>query len=579
MGPETARSRAVVLVVDDDAAALATTEGELRKRYGADYDVQAHGSVDQAVHTLSSLAVEGRPLALVLADLWMPAMTGVELLARVHDRYPVARRALLVDRSDVVASKGEIASASALGQIDCLIRKPSESPDEQFHQVITELLAEWAKRQGAGRAVVRVVGPRWSPRGHEVRDLLARYGIPYTFHSSETPDGQSVLGELGADAASCPVLALDDGRVLLNPTNAEAADALGGNVDEVDGPFDVVIVGAGPAGLAAAVYAASEGLRTVVVEREAIGGQAGTTSRIRNYLGFPRGISGSDLAVRAYEQAWSFGASFRLLRETLQLRPGFPYHTLVLSDAEEIRARAVVVATGVTYRRLGVPSLDDLVGRGVFYGPAVTEAPALASQAAFVVGGGNSAGQAAVHLAGYASQVTMLVRADSLSVSMSDYLVREIETTSNIEVRHGVEAVAGLGEHRLEGLVLRDRRLGSEESVDAAGLFVLIGGEPHAEWLPPQILRCPRGYVLTGLDASTQRPHHEPTLSCHEWQPGILPLETSVPGVFAAGDVRHRSVKRVASAAGEGAAVVAQVHEHLARTEHIRAGMANTSTS
>jgi thioredoxin reductase (NADPH) len=573
----TATARAVVLVVDDDPPTVAATESELRKRYGADYHVQACDGADHALHAVGALAAEGRPLAMALADLQMPSMTGVEFLARVHEIHPAAKRVLLVERSDLAASKRDIAHASALGQIDCPVRKPSEVPDEQFHHVVTELLAEWAKGRGTGRAVVRVVGSQWSARCHEVRDLLARYGIPYSFHSSESGEGQTILDELGADAASCPVLALDDGRVLVNPTNAEAADALGGNVDEVDGPFDVVVVGAGPAGLAATVYAASEGLRTLVVEREAIGGQAGTTSRIRNYLGFPRGISGSDLAVRAYEQAWHFGASFRLLRETLELRPGSPYHTLLLSDGGEIRARAVVVATGVSYRRLGVPSLDGLVGRGVFYGPAVTEAPALASRPVFVVGGGNSAGQAAVHLAAYASQVTMLVRAESLASSMSDYLLKEIEATANIAVRCGVEAVGGIGEHRLEGLVLRDRRLGLEERVDAAGLFVLIGGEPHAEWLPPEVLRCPRGYVVTGVDVSGGPAHDPATLSCQEWQPGTLPLETSVPGVFAAGDVRHRSVKRVASAAGEGATVVAQIHERLARTERSRTQVASTA--
>ena len=274
-------------------------------------------------------------------------------------------------------------------------------------------------------------------------------------------------------------------------------------------------------------------------------------------------MSGSDPAVRAYDQAWYFGASFRLLRETLQLQPGFPYHSLSLSDGEQILARAVVVATGVAYLRLEAPSLERLVGRGVFYGPAVSEAPSMASQPVFVVGAGNSAGQAAVHLAHYASHVTMLVRGDSIAAGMSNYLVREIEATRNIDVRYCTEAVGGTGEHSLERLIVRERRRGVEQTVPAAGLFVLIGGEPRTQWLPPEVLRCPRGYVLTGSDVSPA----EASLSCAQWPSGRLPLETSVSGIFAAGDVRHRSVKRVASAAGEGAMVAALIHEHLARAE------------
>jgi thioredoxin reductase (NADPH) len=464
-------------------------------------------------------------------------------------------------------SKHDLVEATTLGQIDCGFRKPVSVRDEQFHHIVTELLREWTRAHGDARPLVRIVADQWSSRCHEVKDLLARYGIPFKSFTPESPEGRAVLDAAGADAASCPVLALDDGRMLVNPTNGEAADAFGANLDQVDGEFDVAVVGAGPAGLAAAVYAASEGLRTLVIEREAIGGQAGTTSRIRNYLGFPRGISGSDLAVRAYDQAWFFGASFRLLRETLVLRPGVPCHTLSLSDGEEVQARAVVVATGVAYRRLAAPSLESLVGRGVFYGPAVSEAPSMAGQPVYVVGAGNSAGQAAVHLARYASEVTMLVRGDSMAASMSDYLVTEIEATRNIRVRCGTEAVAGSGEHRLERLVLRDGRAGTKETVPAAGLFVLIGGEPRTQWLPPEILRCPRGFVLTGTDVTNQGAVEDAGLSCASWAPGTLPLETSVPGIFAAGDVRHRSIKRVASAAGEGAMVVAMVHEHLARPE------------
>ncbi|HEX2047837.1 MAG TPA: FAD-dependent oxidoreductase [Acidimicrobiales bacterium] len=556
----------VIVAVDDAPAALAQVEAELTKRYGTDYEIVARRSPEAALVVLRQLREAERPVALVLADLWMTPTSGIEVLGLAGGLHPTARRGLLVDWVDVTRSKRQLVEAWAMGQIDCTIRKPAGARDEQFHHVVTELLREWTKAHGDGRPVVQVVGEPWSPRCHEVKDLLTRYGISFKSYALDSPEGRAVLEAAGADAASCPVLALADGRVLVNPTNRQAADAFGANLDQVDGEFDLAVVGAGPAGLAVAVYAASEGLRTLVVEREAIGGQAGTTSRIRNYLGFPRGVSGSDLAVRAYEQAWYFGASFRLLREALVLRPGVPCHTLSLAEGEEVQARAVVVATGVAYRRLGPPSLERLVGRGVFYGPAVGEAPSMASQSVFVVGAGNSAGQAAVHLARYASRVTMLVRGDSLAAGMSDYLVTEIRGTRNIEVRFGTEAVGGTGEHRLEQVVVRDRRRGMEETLPAAGLFVLIGGEPRTQWLPPQIRRCPRGYVLTGADVAEAVPHGDP-VSCAHWSPGTLPLETSVPGIFAAGDVRHRSVKRVASAAGEGAMVVALVHEHLARAD------------
>lgn len=552
-------SRTIVLLVDDDTGALGAIENELLKRYGTDYRIVAHSSTQGALNELHELRAMGGAVAIVLADLWMPAMTGIEFLAQVHDLYPTARRALLLDWDDVSARK-PIVEASALGQIDCHIAKPAHSLDEPFHEFITELLAEWAKENSPGREAVRVIGRQWCARCHELRDLLGRYGIPFRFYFSGSPESKTMLAKMGIDDPLRPVLALSDGRVLIDPTNAEAADALGGCADQLHDSFDVVVVGAGPAGLASAVYSASEGLRTLVVEREAIGGQAGTTSRIRNYLGFPRGISGSDLARRAYEQALHFGVSFHFMRETVQLRPGLLYHALELSDGQEVRTRAVVVATGVRYRRLGIPSLEELIGRGVYYGPAVSEAPTMASQHVFVVGGGNSAGQTAVHLARYASQVSILVRGDSLAASMSDYLIKEIEATANIDVRYRTEAIGGAGEHRLESLLLRDAASGRSESVPADGLFVLIGAEPRTEWLPPQVSRDARGYVLTGPDLSDSASRGE-WLS---WQP--LLLETGVPGVFAAGDVRHRSIKRVASASGEGAMAVALIHEHLSRS-------------
>lgn len=543
---------AVLLLVDDEADSLARTETALRNRYGADYDVLAFTDAGQALTTLQRLRDDGRTVAIVLADLWMPAMTGVEFLDAADDLFPTAKRALLVSWQDESA-RAPILEAFALGRIDCHLPKPTTSPDETFHHVVTEALVEWSRTHALRLPLVEVIGEPASPRCHEIRDLLERHNVPFRFLPSDGEEGRNALDGLGVEDPGAPVLALFTGRVLVDPTNQEAADALGGHAELGDNTFDLCVVGAGPAGLAAAVYGASEGLHTLVVEREAIGGQAGTTSRIRNYLGFPRGVTGSDLAARAYEQALHFGARFHLMRESLQLRPGNPFHELVLSDGQVIRARAVVVATGVTYRRLGVPSLERLVGRGVFYSPSVSEAPALTGQPVFIAGGGNSAGQAAVHLARYASQVTILIRGESLAASMSDYLIREIAATPSIVVRCHTEAVEGAGGRRLEAVVLRDRGTGATEQVAAGGLFVLIGGEPRTEWLPPEIERSPRGYVLTGAGVAGGTPP--------------LALETSVPGVFAAGDVRHLAMKRVASAAGEGAMVVALVHEHLARAD------------
>ncbi|HEX2117734.1 MAG TPA: FAD-dependent oxidoreductase, partial [Acidimicrobiales bacterium] len=397
---------AAVVLVDDDPARSATIEAELSKRYGDDYDVVVYGAPTEALRALPGL---GRPVAVVLATLGLAEMSGAQFLARATDLYPTAKRALLAGWSDAGAQE-RILDAFALGQIDCHLPPPQSPPDEAFHQVVSELLAEWAKAHAARPAMVRIVGDPSSPRCHQMRDLLQRHSIPFRFLASHADDGQALLAEVGADPSACPVVVLRNGRVLTDPTNTEAADALGGSADLGDGTFDLVVVGAGPAGLGAAVYAASEGLHTLVVEREAIGGQAGTTSRIRNYLGFPRGVTGTDLASRAYEQALHFGARFHIMRDVVELRPGVPWHEMSLSDGQEVRARSVVIATGVTYRRLGVPSLERLVGRGVFYSPAVSEAPAMAGRPVYVVGAGNSAGQAAVHLARYASQVTLVVR-------------------------------------------------------------------------------------------------------------------------------------------------------------------------
>ena len=400
-----------------------------------------------------------------------------------------------------------------------------------------------------------------SARSHELRDTFARNHIPIGFYDAASEDGQRILHELGVDGGSLPVVVLPftrDGSVLTDPSDADIADAFGLLAPlPQDAHFDVAVIGSGPAGLAAAVYAASEGLSTLVVERQAVGGQAGTSSLIRNYLGFPKGISGNKLAFSAYLQAWSFNTTFHFMREAVNLTVDGGDKVIALSDGTNVRSRCVIVANGVAYRRLDVPDLDALQGRGVFYGAAVSEAPAMSGKRVFVVGGGNSAGQAAVHLARYAAGVTILVRGNSLAASMSDYLIREIESAPNIDVRHQTQVVGGGGEDGLDHVTLRDLATGRAETLDAAGLLVLIGSESRTEWLRDCVLRDQWGFIITGPDLLDHGASAWPLE-----RPPLL-LETSTPGVFAAGDARHGSVKRVASAVGEGATAVSLIHRYL----------------
>ena len=530
----------VLLVVDDDPRARGVVEGELRKRYGADYQVIGAGSGDDPPGLLARLRDDRRLVSIVLAGERLPGMTGTQLLARVREFHRTAKRLLLTDAGYGPPPEA-ILQAIALGHIDAYIAGPATVPDEEFHLAVTELLEEWARSNLPRPEVMRVVGEEWSARSHEIRDLLSRNVIPFGFYPADAGLGKALLEQAGAAAATLPVIILFDGRVLENPSNTQIAEAIGVQTSPGTGLYDVAVIGAGPAGLAAAVYGSSEGLSTVVLEPEAIGGQAGTSSQIRNYLGFPTGVSGGDLAVRAYTQAWNFGAEYVYGNPATGLRARGPERVVSVAGGSVVRARAVVIATGVSYRRLGIPSLDKLIGAGVFYGAAASEAEAMKGREVFVVGGANSAGQAAVHLARYAAKVAMLVRGQSLAEDMSEYLITEIESTPNIAVRHNAVVTGGSGTGHLESLTIQDQVSGVTETVPATAVFVLIGAEPRTQWLPDDIKRDRWGFV--------QRP---PML-----------LESSLPGVFAVGDVRRGSVKRVASAVGEGSVAVRLIHDYL----------------
>ena len=557
--------RPLILAVDDDVEALRRLTRELKQRYGVDYDVVCQRSPQRALEILEDARAGEQEVALVLADQEMPELDGAELLSRVHRLHPQARRGLLVHWGDWARperSSGML-SGMAESRFDYYVLKPARPGEEQFHRIISEFLYEWARLRSPVESEITLVGGEWASRTHELRDLLARNGVPHAFVEDDCERGRELLD------ASRPQRRRGAGRDRPRradpgqPHQPRARQAFGVNTElGEERDFDVVIVGAGPAGLTTAVYAASEGLRPLVIEREAIGGQAGSSSLIRNYLGFSRGISGGELAQRAYQQAWVFGTRFLLMREVRSLRPEGDRLRLEVAG-EEVSAAAVVLATGASYRKLDVPILEEMTGTGVFYS-ASTQGQALSDEALFVVGGGNSAGQAAMHLSRYASRVTVVVRDASLADSMSRYLRDALDATANVEVRYRAEIVDAVADEDgwLDALVLSDLDSGERETLDAGGLFVLIGADPHTHWLPAEIERDPWGYVLTGSDLLREGKLPE------TWpleRPPLI-LETSMPRVFAVGDVRQGSTKRVASAVGEGSVVVEQLHRLLERS-------------
>ncbi len=546
-------SGAVLVAVDEDPGVLASVEQTLHDRYARDYRVLCLPSASEALADLERLAASGKQVALVVAGQCLTGMSGSELLGEVHRLHPHAKRVLLVPWGGLWdrAAGEAVFQAMAHGRIDHYVIRPSDPPDELFHHAISGFLLEWSEALRTSPYTTHIVGASWSGRAYELRQQLERCALPHSFCLADSPDGRALIARAGGQD-KLPLVIFPDGTVLADPTNAEIAGVGRPPAEPEQKDFDLVIVGAGPAGLSAAVYGASEGFNTLVVDEGGIGGQATSSSLIRNYLGFPRGLSGGRLALQAYEQAWVFGADFAFLRRVTGLGREDDGLFLILSESGRVHARAVVLAMGATYRRIGIPALEALNGAGVFYGGPASEAPAMAGRDVYVLGGANSAGQAALHLARYAKRVTLVVRAPSLRAGMSEYLVQQIEEAPNVEVRLQTEIVGGGGDGSLDHLVLRHRVGQADELVDADGLFLTIGARPHTEWLPREVRRDAQGFVLTGTDVGAddgwpldRRP---------------FPLETSMPGVLAVGDVRHGSVKRVASAVGEGSVAIQILH-------------------
>ena len=542
----------ILLAIDDDTGVLEAVVQDLRRHYGQDYRIVRAASGGAALDICRQLKERNDIVALFLSDQRMPGMTGVDFLQQALKIYPDAKRVLLTAYADTEAAIRAINSA----KIHYYLNKPWDPPEEKLYPVLDDLLEAWKQGYKPPFEGIRIVGVRWSALDHDVREFLSRNRIPYLWlNAEENPDALALLKEKGIDDAKLPVVLFGDGTALVQPTSTDLAGKVGIPTQAQQQFYDVVVVGAGPAGLAAGVYGASEGLRTLIVEPNAPGGQAGSSSKIENYLGFPSGLSGEELAKRAFLQASRLGAEFLLQRVT-SLRSENQYLIAEMKDGSEITCHVCLIATGVSYLKLDVPGADRLSGAGVYYGAALTEAMACANEIVYIVGGANSAGQAAMHFARYAAKVHMLVRGDSLQKSMSKYLIDQIEATPNIVVETCTEILSMSGESHLESIRLKNHR--GEEDRPVSSLFIFIGAAPKTDWLPKELICDSKGFVLAGPDLKTKAPgawrlDREPYL-----------LETSIPGVFVAGDVRYNSVKRCASAVGEGSIAIQFVHQYLA---------------
>jgi len=548
-------SRPAILTVDDDPGVSRAVARDLRRHYGADYRIVRAESGDQALQALREMKLRGDIVAILLADYRMPQMSGIEFLEQAIDLYPTARRVLLTAYADTSAA----IDAINVVDLDHYLLKPWDPPEEKLYPVLDDLLAAWQAADHRTVPETKVIGHRWSARSSDVREFLVRNQVPYRWYLCEDEEGQRLLAAADADDRRLPVVITTDGAVLIEPSDAELAARVGLETEPSEQFYDLVVIGGGPAGLGAAVYGASEGLRTLLIERTAAGGQAGQSSRIENYLGFPDGVSGAQLTDRARRQAVKFGAEIVTTREVVGIEANGSARTVRFADGDAVDAHAVILATGVSYRQLSAPGLEELSGRGVFYGSTMSEAANCADEDVYIVGAANSAGQAAVYFSRHARSVTMLVRGSSLEASMSYYLVQQIASIDNIHVRTCTEVAEAHGDEHLEKLTLRDNSAGKTEIVDAQWLFIFIGAAPRTEWLDGFVVRDDHGFVVSGPDLPAENGQPK------GWTADRAPyhLETSVPGVFVAGDARSESAKRVASAVGEGAMAVMFVHRYM----------------
>ena len=549
-------AKSVILTLDDDPEVLQSLEHDLRHEYGNRFRVLRANSATTALEVLEKLKLRNQPVALLIVDQRMPHVTGVEFLEQAMKIFPDTKRVLLTAYADTNAAIHAINKA----KIDYYLLKPWNPPQERLYPILNDLLEIWQTSFRPSFEGVRVIGSRWSPKLYQAKDFLARNHIPYQWLNIESDEGQRLVTCVRSDTQNLPLVVFPNGSHLVAPTNIQIAEKIGLKTRPKMPFYDLIVVGAGPAGLAASVYGASEGLRTVLIEREAPGGQAGTSSRIENYLGFPIGLSGEDLAKRAVAQAKKFGVEILILSEVTNVRLQNQYRFVTLADGSELCCHTLIIATGVAYRKLNIPGCERLTSAGIYYGSAMTEALACQGENVYIVGAGNSSGQAAIHLSKYARSVTLIIRGDSLNKNMSKYLIDQIEETDNIAVKQSTQIVGVVGQDKLEGITLTNLATGKVDTVPTNALFNFIGATPHTNWLQDVVQRNEQGFILTGLN--TMKNGAPPKGWTLERNPFLL--ETNVPGIFAIGDVRYQSVKRVASAVGEGATVVQFIHQYLA---------------